>query len=318
VKKIGVCYHPKLETGPALAEELRSRIEREVEASWVSSAWDESLMRAQMPGTDLLLCVGGDGTMLRAARAVVPHRTLLLGVNMGRVGFLTEMDQSAVMQRIPEILSGKGRVEERVMLQAAAVSAADGRVIWGDAASSHDALNDIVVSRGAAAHLLQLSIVADGIKVANYRADGVIIATATGSTAYSLALGGPILYPECREIVVTPVAPHLADRHSVILPSSALVEVAVTADQRALVSIDGEPGPELALSRVLHVRLSPHTARFLRLGPPSDFYARVARRLNWVGQPGAVPASAGVPPVAEEGEAGTPGGLPVGETGGST
>lgn len=310
MKKVGVCYHPKFETGRVLAEELRARIEPQVKATWVSSAWDEGLMRAQMPGTDLLLCVGGDGTMLRAARSVVPHRTLLLGVNMGRVGFLTEMDQSAVMERLPEILSGRGRVEERVMLQAAAVSATNGRVLWGDAVSSHDALNDIVVSRGAAAHLLQLSIVADGIKVANYRADGVIIATATGSTAYSLALGGPILYPECREIVVTPVAPHLADRHSVILPSTALVEVAVTADQRALVSIDGEPGPELALSRVLHVRLSPHTARFLRLGPPSDFYARVARRLNWVGQPGGPPALGGAPSAAEEGGAGAPGRAP--------
>jgi NAD+ kinase len=257
-----------------------------VEAVWVSSAWDGELMKAQMAGTDLLMCVGGDGTMLRAARCVVPHRTLLVGFNMGRVGFLTEMGQSAVMRRLPEILSGQGRVEERAMLQAAVVSAADGRVVWGERDACHDALNDIVVSRGGAAHVLQLSIVADGIKVGDYRADGVIVATATGSTAYSLALGGPILYPECREIVVTPVAPHLADRHSVVLPSTALVEIAMAADQRAVVSVDGEPGPELTVSQALHVRLSPHVARFLRLAPPSDFYARVARRLNWVHEPG--------------------------------
>ena len=286
MNKVGICYHPKLEAGQALAKKLRSRLKREVEAVWVSSAWEEELMRAQMPGTDLLMCVGGDGTVLRAARCVVPHRTLLLGINMGRVGFLTEMDQSAVTRRLPEILSGQGRVEKHVMLQAAVVSATDGHVVWGKEDRCHDALNDVVVSRGAAAHLLQLSIVADGIKVADYRADGLIVATATGSTAYSLALGGPILYPECREIVVTPVAPHLADRHSVVLPSTALVEVTMTADQTALVSVDGEPGPELTLSQVLHVRLSPHVARFLRLSPPSDFYARVARRLNWVRQPG--------------------------------
>jgi NAD+ kinase len=285
VKKVGICYHPKLETGQVLAEELRARLEREVASVWVSSAWDEDPMRAHMPGTDLLLCIGGDGTMLRAARSVVLHRTLLLGINMGRVGFLTEMDQSAVMDRLPEILRGQGRIEKRAMLQAAVVSAANGRVVWGDEDCCHDALNDIVVSRGGAAHLLQLSIVADGIRVGDYRSDGVIVATATGSTAYSLALGGPILHPECREILVTPVAPHLADRHSVILPSTALVEVAITADQQAQVSVDGEPGPELSLSQVLHVRLSPHTARFLRLGPPSDFYARVARRLNWLRQP---------------------------------
>ena len=286
MKKIGICYHPKMEAGKALAEKLRSRLEGQVEAVWVSSAWDEAPMRAQIPGTELLLCVGGDGTMLRAARSVVPHRTLLMGINMGRVGFLTEMDQSAVVRRLPEILSGQGRIERRAMLQAAVVSAADGRVVWGEEGCCQDALNDVVVSRGGAAHLLQLSILADGIKVADYRSDGVIVATATGSTAYSLALGGPILHPECREIVVTPVAPHLADRHSVILPSTALVEVAMTADQQALVSVDGEPGPELTLLQVLHVRMSPHTARFLRLGPPSDFYARVARRLNWLREPG--------------------------------
>ncbi len=286
MKKIGICYHPKLEAARPLAEELTSRLQPQVESVWVSPAWEEELMRARMPGTDLLMCVGGDGTVLRAARSVIPYPTLLLGINMGRIGFLTEMDQSAVVDRLPEILSGQGRVEERAMLQAAVVSAPNGRVVWGEEDRCHDALNDIVVSRGAAAHLLQLNIVADGIEVADYRADGLIVATATGSTAYSLALGGPILYPESREIVVTPVAPHLAERHSVVLPSTALVEIAVTADQRALVSVDGEPGPELALSQVLHVRLSPHVARFLRLSPPSDFYARVARRLNWVNRPG--------------------------------
>ena len=285
MKKIGICYHPKLEMGQDLAEELRARLEREVKTVWVGSAWDEGLMRAEMPGTELLMSVGGDGTVLRAARSVIPHRTLLLGINMGRIGFLTEIDESAVMRRLPEILSGQGRVEERAMLQAAVVSGADGHVVWGEDDRCHDALNDIVVSRGGAAHLLQLTVVADGIRVADYRADGLIVATATGSTAYSLALGGPILYPECREIVVTPVAPHLAERHSVVLPSTALVEVAMTADQRALVSVDGGPGPELTLSQVLHVRLSPHVARFLRLGPPSDFFARVARRLNWVSLP---------------------------------
>src|SRR4030043_1392096 len=173
-----------MEAGRVLAEELRARLEREVAGVWVSPAWDEDTMKAHMAGTGLPLCVGGDGTMLRAARSVVLHRTLLLGINMGRVGFLTEMDQSARMSRLPEILGGQGRIEKRAMLQAAVVSAADGRVVWGEEDCCHDALNDIVVSRGGAAHLLQLSILADGIKVADYRSDGVIVATATGSTAH--------------------------------------------------------------------------------------------------------------------------------------
>lgn len=279
MKKVGVCYHPKLEAGRALAEELRGALQSQVAEVWVSPAWDEEAARRNVPGTDLLICVGGDGTVLRGARAVVPHTTLLLGVNMGRLGFLTELDQSQVFQRLPDILAVRGRIEERAMLHADVV-AADGTIESGESVRYH-ALNDVVIGREALGRTVQVSVQVDGVPVADYRADGVIVATATGSTAYSQALGGPILHPEAREFLLTPVAPHLSQMNPLVLPSSAVAELIPAPGQGAVLSIDGEAHQEIASGQTVRVTLSPHVARFLRFGPPSRFYELVARRLKW-------------------------------------
>ena len=129
---------------------------------------------------------------------------------------------------------------------------------------------------------MQVSVRTDDTNIGNYRADGVIVATATGSTAYSLSVGGPILHPESRELIVTPVAPHLAPANSVVLPGGSLVEVEIAEGQSAILSVDGQPDMDLAGGDVVRVRTSEHAARFLRLGPPGDFYLRVGRRLNWL------------------------------------
>lgn len=284
MKKVGVCYHPKLEAGRALAEKLRGALQSQVAEVWVSSAWDEEATRRHVPGTDLLISVGGDGTVLRAARAVVPQTTLLLGVNMGRLGFLTELDQSEVFRRLPEVLAGGGRIEERAMLHADVV-AADGTIESGDSVRFH-ALNDVVIGREALGRTVQVSVRVDGMPVADYRADGVIVASATGSTAYSQALGGPILHPEAREFLLTPVAPHLSRMNSLVVRSSAMVELIPAAGQRAVLTIDGEGHEEIASGQTVRVTLSPHVARFLRFGPPGRFYDLVARRLKWLWQPG--------------------------------
>jgi NAD+ kinase len=145
-----------------------------------------------------------------------------------------------------------------------------------------EALNDVVVGRAAIGRTVQFSVATDDTMIGNYRADGVIVATATGSTAYSLSVGGPILHPESREIIVTPVAPHLAPANTVVLPAGSNVEVQIANGQKAILSIDGEPDMDLAGGDVVRVRTSPHAARLLRLGPPGDFFERVGRRLNWL------------------------------------
>lgn len=285
MKKVGCCYHPKLpnDLGRHVAEELVAIAAKHVEETWVASAWDEDATSRHMPDTELLLCVGGDGTVLRAAQLGVISDALLLGVNMGRLGFLTELDSATAKKRLPDIIAGAGRIEERAMLHAE-VLAPDGDN--GDKAPArHDALNDVVIGRRTLGRTVQVSISVDGSPLADVRADGVIIATATGSTAYSLSAGGAILAPESKEILVTPLAPHLASHNSVVLPPSSVIEVELAVGE-ATFSVDGERDLDLQAGETVRVALSPHRARFVRLGEPTEFYSRLARRLNWLGEPG--------------------------------
>ena len=276
MNKVGVTYHPKSEAARRFAEELRARIAPAVAETWLASAWDDDARLAHMAGTDLLICCGGDGTVLRAARAVTPHPVAILGVNMGRLGFLTETSPAGLSAHIEGILAGEGRIEQRAMIETETRRSQDG------AHEHFDALNDVVVGRAGIGRTVQFSIRIDGTTVGDYRADGVIVATATGSTAYSLSVGGPILHPESREIIVTPVAPHLAPANSLVVPEAASVEIDIGAAQQAMLSIDGAPDTQLGAGDRVVVRRSEHVARFLRLGESGEFYSRIGRRLNWL------------------------------------
>ena len=282
MNKIGCIYHPKLadELGARVAEQLVAIAGKHAAETWIASAWDEAATRARVPGTDLLITVGGDGTVLRAARAVVPHNTLLLGVNMGRLGFLTELDAASALERLPEVIGGEGRVEERSMLHAEIVG--QGSPSGDERPGRHDALNDVVIGRVTLGRTVQASVRVDDVTAADFRADGVIVATATGSTAYSLSAGGPVLPPESREMLLTPLAPHLVPNNSLVLPENAVVEVQLAVGQQATFSVDGERDLDLMSGETVRVTISPHRARFVRLGPPAQFYGRLARRLNWV------------------------------------
>jgi NAD+ kinase len=279
VKKIGVTYHPKSDVARSVAEEARGRLAAAAGIDvWMASAWDDGARDEHVPGTDLIICCGGDGTVLRAARAVIPHEVVLLGVNLGRIGFLTEVTPPELFERLDAIVAGEGRIEKRAMMHTETVH--DGETSGGH----FDALNDIVVGRAAIGRTVQFSVRTDSTTIGSYRADGVIIATATGSTAYSLSVGGPIMHPESREMLVTPVAPHLAPANSIVLPEGSSVEIEIARGQKAIASIDGQPDMELAGGDVVRVRTSKHAARFLRLGPPGDFFVRVGRRLNWLSE----------------------------------
>jgi NAD+ kinase len=277
MKKIGIAYHPKYPVAREIAADVRSRLEGHGIGVWIASAFDDGAS-GDIPGTDLLICLGGDGTVLRAARAVVPHPVVLLGVNLGRLGFLNEVSPEQLLVRLDEIVTGAGRVEERAMIETETLRAGE------ELREHYHALNDAVIGRAAIGRTVQFAVSTDGTTMATYRADGVIIATATGSTAYSLSVGGPILHPESREIIVTPVAPHLAPANSVVLKEGSQIEVAIATGQHAILSIDGQPDMDLAGGDVVRVRTSGHTARFLRLGPPGEFFVRAGRRLNWLAE----------------------------------
>lgn len=276
MQKIGVTYHPKSEAARSVAEDVARRLRAKIDDVWVASAWDDEMRALHVAGTDLVICCGGDGTVLRAARAVVPHPVILLGVNLGRIGFLTEIAPGELFERLDEITGGAGRIEKRAMVETETLRGGM------ELRERSTALNDVVVGRAAIGRTVQFTVRTDDTAIGQYRADGVIVATATGSTAYSLSVGGPILHPESREIIVTPVAPHLAPANTVVLPEGSRVEIQIAPRQEAILSVDGEPDQDLAGGDVVRVRTSEHTARFLRLGPPGDFFLRVGRRLNWL------------------------------------
>ena len=272
MKKVGIFVHSRWSASLQLADRVESVLGAEGCAVWQTSDWDDTTVTEQTPGTDLLICLGGDGTVLRAARTVVPHPVPILGVNMGRLGFLTEVRPGELLDRLGDVLEGRCRIEERTMLQAQVPS-------WG---ATHHALNDVIVGRASVGRPLYVETAVDGVRLAIHRCDAVIVATATGSTAYSLSAGGPILHPESPELLLTPVAPHLGSARPVVLPRDTVIDLTVTADKEAVVSVDGQIDRALASGDTVTVCRSAHTARFVRFSKPQDYYAVLAEKLDWL------------------------------------
>jgi NAD+ kinase len=272
LKKVGIFLHSRWSVAVQLADRVESVLSAEGCDVWQTSDWDDSAVAEQTPGTDLLICLGGDGTVLRAARTVVPHPVPILGVNMGRLGFLTEVRPGELLDRLGDVLEGRCRIEERTMLQAQVPSSG----------ATHHALNDVIVGRASVGRPLYVETAVDGVRLAIHRCDAVIVATATGSTAYSLSAGGPILHPESPELLLTPVAPHLGSARPVVLPRDATIDLTVTADKEAVVSVDGQIDRPLASGDSVSVCRSAHTARFVRFSKPQDYYAVLAEKLGWL------------------------------------
>ncbi len=272
MNKVGIFVRSRWGAAVQLADRVRELLSDRVGEVWLTSDWDDSAVAKSIPGTDLLVCLGGDGTVLRAARVVVPHAVPILGVNMGRLGFLTEVRPGELVDRLTDVLAGRCRIEERSMLQAQVPS-------WG---ATHHALNDVVVGRAAIGRPLYVEVSIDGVRLAIHRCDAVIAATATGSTAYSLSAGGPILHPESHELLLTPVAPHLGAARPLVLPSDTVIDLTVTADKEAVVSVDGQIDRALASGEGVSVCRSAHTARFVRFSKPQDYYGLLAEKLDWL------------------------------------
>jgi NAD+ kinase len=193
MKRIGILYRPLLEKDRDLTEKLEELLRSHGVSSWQCSTRDEDEAKSQVAGTDLILSIGGDGTILCVARIITPLSVPILGVNLGRLGFITEFNGDEVLANLPDLLEGGGWMDERAMLEAQV----EGRTFH--------ALNDVVL-RSLAVRLVNIEAEIDGTAITTYRADGIIAATATGSTSYSLASGGPILHPQSREIVLQPIS----------------------------------------------------------------------------------------------------------------
>ena len=267
MKRIGILYHPLREKARDLAEKLEEFLSSRGVSSWRCSAWDEDKAKPRVAGTELILSIGGDGTILHAARIVIPLSVPILGINLGRLGFITEIDGNDALSDLPDLLEGKGWIEERAMLEA---KVAD---------QTFHALNDVVL-RSVAVRLINIAAKIDGTVLTTYRADGVIVATATGSTSYSLASGGPILHPQSKEIVIQPVSCHLGLSYALILPPQSTVDLKIARGEKAILSIDGQVELSLSDGQNIRVKLSPHVARFLRIHEPAYFYSSLWQKLG--------------------------------------
>jgi NAD+ kinase len=226
------------------------------------------------PAPEVIVTVGGDGTLLRAARLAAEAGVPLLGVNLGRLGFLTEIEARNALELVPRYLSDSpGWVDERQMLQAVVHSRAG-------KSTPVNILNDVVVGHGPTPHMVRVAIEVNGVDLTTYQADAVIVATATGSTAYNLSADGPILYPHSRDMVVTPVATHGDLDAPVVLPDDCRVELIIRSETPATMTADGFVSTPLSTGDRVAVTQSPFKARFLRAGSPDRFYETLVYRLR--------------------------------------
>lgn len=274
-QRIGILAHPLRPATAPLAQTVARSLQEHGITTWTRSVWDAVRVRSQVRGSDLVIAIGGDGAMLRAARACAPENVPVLGINTGYLGFLTEISPEEWENSLPALLEGRYWIEERMMIRCEVRRS-------GVPVIASEALNDVVISRGAIAKLVQLETYIDGGWTTTYYCDGLIVATPTGSTAYALAAGGPILPPELKNILVVPVAPHLSMDRPMVLSQGATVEVVVEPHTVAevVLTVDGELLASMKTLDQVVIWASDSVSRFVRLRDRNYFYRSLLDRLE--------------------------------------
>jgi NAD+ kinase len=253
----------------ALANEIAAYLNQHGLKATPSYMHEEDLRQQFQDGHfDLVIALGGDGTMLRAGHFCAPLGIPLLGINQGHFGFLIELEQGEWKAALPKLATGDFRYEERMLIHAE---------LWRDGKKRREweALNEAFVGRGSTARPVHLSAILDGRPLTTYVADGLIIASATGSTAYALASGGPILPPQMRNMVLVPVAPHLSMDRAILLDEGSTIRVELRKGDDAVLSVDGQQSIEVKLGDWVELRASQYSLRFLRFQEPGYFYQRL-------------------------------------------
>ena len=222
---------------------------------------------------DLVIVVGGDGSLLRGARALAQYQVPLLGVNRGRLGFLTDITPEDIENKVEEVLSGKFTSEKRFLLDMEVMRA-------GQLIDTADALNDVVLHPGKFIHMLQFEIYVDGVFVTSQRSDGVIVATPTGSTAYSLSVGGPLMHPAIGGWVMAPIAPHTLSNRPIVLPESSEISIEIVAGRYVSANFDMQSLADLILGDRIVVKRSEHRVRFLH--PAGwNYFDTLRKKMHW-------------------------------------
>jgi NAD+ kinase len=230
-------------------------------------------------GIDGLLTLGGDGTLLRGARLLAGHQVPIIGINLGRLGFLTSCSGQEIEDALRRFARGDYRAEARMALDARALDRK------GVERRRWHALNDVVLHKGGFARVVRLAVESNGEAVAGYAADGIVISTPTGSTAYSLSAGGPVVEPSVESIILTPISPHtLAIRPLVLPPTAALTVRTEDGPEELLVTVDGQVGMTFAEGESLEVRRAGRPVLIVRF-PGTTYFARLRHKLGWGGVP---------------------------------
>jgi len=269
-----VVAHPQLPEAAEKASEIAAFLRSQGISASEGLLYDEGVQEQIQDGKpDLLIALGGDGTMLRAGNLCAPHNLPILGINMGRFGFLTEIQQSHWQDIFPRLLSGDYWIEHRMMLRSEQWRKDQLLGTW-------EVLNEIVVSRAQFVRPIHLITHVDGRYLTTYVADALIAATATGSTAYALAAGGPILPPELRNILLVAVAPHLSIDRAIIMAEGSSVSITVETTHQAVMSPDGHGPIELQHGDRIDVFASQHSVQFIRLQDPGYFYRNLTPHMS--------------------------------------
>jgi NAD+ kinase len=261
VRRIGFAYNPTNEAAVELRERAAGWCRMHGIDQWAAQAQDFDTLCRELATSDVLVVLGGDGTLLRAARAVIQVDVPLLGVNLGKVGFLSKVEANELERVLGKLVAGEFSIDERMALEA--------RLLAGgheDGAQVHHALNDVVIARGALARVVRLDVAIGPSHLATFIADGLVVSTPTGSTGYSFSAGGPIVAPDSRNLIVTPIAGYLSTIRSVVAGPEQTVRCRVVDATEAIVSIDGRDDMPIAVGDVVEVRA---LARPIRLVEPA-------------------------------------------------
>lgn len=283
MKTIGLAPNPNKDDAIELTVELADWLSEKNVTPIVTEDVAVSMGRPQYSASesevldaDLLMVLGGDGTMLRWGRLAAPRGTIMIGVNFGQYGFITETHPEDAKEALEKFLSDDYFISERVVLKASVARN-------GENIGSYYALNDVVVSKGPFARMLGLNTHVDDQFIVTYTADGIIIASPTGSTAYSLSAGGPVVHPDVNVLIITPICPHTMNARSLVIPDTQSVKIVPECREEKpeiMVTVDGQLGQHLECSDVVEITKADFTARLVQIEPHS-FYNKLQSRLRW-------------------------------------
>ena len=281
MKKIGVFCKPKATSGTATLNKLIPWLEKRNHQVFLDKETAVLVNKTSCHSkeeifqqTDLLIVLGGDGTLLGVARGAHPFNVPILGVNLGNLGFLTEVSLDQLYIALEKVLTGNFDIERRMLLNAC---------IWrnGEKVEDHNVLNDVVINKSAVARIINLQVLVNRQYMTSYRADGLIIATPTGSTAYSLSAGGPIIHPSMHTLVLSPICPFTLTNRSILIPDHSIIQVKLVAEHEDIrITLDGQEAYDMKAKDILEIQKTKNTLKLIP-GPDKNYYQTLRQKLHW-------------------------------------